>query len=80
MRTDTFSSCVKEQAYVPPVIRPPTIGQTTVAPAQAPQPAQQPPAPINGPNANPLDLFPRGLPNVGSNVLGASTLEFHANI
>ncbi|KAF9602004.1 hypothetical protein IFM89_024550 [Coptis chinensis] len=43
---------------VPPVIRPPATGQTTAAPAQAPQPTQQPPAPISGPNANPLDLFP----------------------
>ncbi|KAF9593173.1 hypothetical protein IFM89_020469 [Coptis chinensis] len=73
-------SGIPEQAEVPPVIRPPATGQTTAAPAQAPQPAQQlPPAPSSGPNANPLDLFPQGLPNVGSNAAGAGTLEFLRN-
>ncbi|KAF9624938.1 hypothetical protein IFM89_015658 [Coptis chinensis] len=73
-------SGIPEQAYILPIIRPPATGQTTAALAQAPQPAQQPPAPISGPNANPLDLFPRGLPNVGSNAAGAGTLEFLRNI
>ncbi|KAI8013995.1 Dolichyl-diphosphooligosaccharide--protein glycosyltransferase subunit STT3A [Camellia lanceoleosa] len=35
--------------------------------------------PSTGPNANPLDLFPQGLPNMGSNATGASTLDFLRN-
>ncbi|KAI7987808.1 Ubiquitin receptor RAD23c [Camellia lanceoleosa] len=31
------------------------------------------------PNANPLDLFPQGLPNMGSNAAGAGTLDFLRN-
>ncbi|KAJ6832863.1 ubiquitin receptor RAD23d-like [Iris pallida] len=66
-------SGIPEQAEVPPVARAPPSGQT----AQAPQPAP-PAAPSGGPNANPLDLFPQGLPNVGSNA-GAGTLDFLRN-
>ncbi|KAJ6813195.1 ubiquitin receptor RAD23d-like [Iris pallida] len=64
---------IPEQSEVPSVARAPPSGQT----AQAPQPAP-PAAPSGGPNANPLDLFPQGLPSVGSNA-GAGTLDFLRN-
>ncbi|KAJ4960520.1 hypothetical protein NE237_020430 [Protea cynaroides] len=70
-------SGIPEQAEVPLVPRPPASGQATNPPAQAPQPAQPAPPP-SGPNANPLDLFPQGLPNVGSNA-GAGSLDFLRN-
>ncbi|XP_010549930.1 PREDICTED: ubiquitin receptor RAD23c-like [Tarenaya hassleriana] len=70
-------SGIPEQAEVPPVAQAPASGgQPTNPPAQA---GQQPAAaPTSGPNANPLDLFPQGLPNVGSNT-GAGTLDFLRN-
>ncbi|PIA39711.1 hypothetical protein AQUCO_02600276v1 [Aquilegia coerulea] len=69
-------SGIPEQAEVQPAIRPPASGQAAIpAPAQAPQPA----VPSSGPNANPLDLFPQGLPNMGSNAGGAGTLDFLRN-
>ncbi|KAF5184207.1 Uv excision repair protein rad23 [Thalictrum thalictroides] len=69
-------SGIPEQAEVQPAIRPPATGQAAIpAPAQAPQPA----VPSSGPNANPLDLFPQGLPNMGSNAGGAGTLDFLRN-
>ncbi|CAL5329453.1 unnamed protein product [Camellia sinensis] len=43
------------------------------------QPAQPAPVPSTGPNANPLDLFPQGLPNMGSDAAGAGTLDFLHN-
>ncbi|THG05743.1 hypothetical protein TEA_027460 [Camellia sinensis var. sinensis] len=43
------------------------------------KPAQPAPVPSTGPNANPLDLFPQGLPNMGSNAAGAGTLDFLRN-
>ncbi|XP_042482845.1 ubiquitin receptor RAD23c-like [Macadamia integrifolia] len=70
-------SGIPEQAEVPLVPRPPASSQATNPPAQAPQPAQPAP-PSSGPNANPLDLFPQGLPNVGSNA-GAGSLDFLRN-
>ncbi|PHT91388.1 Ubiquitin receptor RAD23c [Capsicum annuum] len=42
------------------------------------QGAPQPAVPSSGPNANPLDLFPQGLTNVGSNA-GAGNLDFLRN-
>uniref|UniRef100_A0A1J3EUV6 Ubiquitin receptor RAD23 n=1 Tax=Noccaea caerulescens TaxID=107243 RepID=A0A1J3EUV6_NOCCA len=69
-------SGIPEQAEVPPVARAPASG---VQPANPPTQAQQPAAaPTSGPNANPLDLFPQGLPNVGANP-GAGTLDFLRN-
>ncbi|XP_043716363.1 ubiquitin receptor RAD23c-like isoform X2 [Telopea speciosissima] len=70
-------SGIPEQAEVPLVPRPPASSQATNTPAQALQPAQPAP-PSSGPNANPLDLFPQGLPNVGSNA-GAGSLDFLRN-
>ncbi|XP_041005274.1 ubiquitin receptor RAD23c-like isoform X1 [Juglans microcarpa x Juglans regia] len=67
-------SGIPEQAEAPPVARVPTSGQAVNPPAQATQPA----APTSGPNANPLDLFPQGLPTMGSNT-GAGTLDFLRN-
>ncbi|VVA96225.1 unnamed protein product [Arabis nemorensis] len=69
-------SGIPEQAEVPPVARAPTSGgQPANPPAQTQQPAA---APATGPNANPLDLFPQGLPNVGANP-GAGSLDFLRN-
>ncbi|KAF5479888.1 hypothetical protein F2P56_000671 [Juglans regia] len=67
-------SGIPEQAEAPPVARVPTSGQAVNPPAQATQPA----APTSGPNANPLDLFPQGLPTMGSNT-SAGTLDFLRN-
>ncbi|KAA8532714.1 hypothetical protein F0562_032747 [Nyssa sinensis] len=69
-------SGIPEQAEVPPVPRVPVSAQATNHPAQPPQPA---PVPSGGPNANPLDLFPQGLPNMGSNAAGAGNLDFLRN-
>ncbi|XP_049375022.1 ubiquitin receptor RAD23d-like isoform X3 [Solanum verrucosum] len=65
-------SGIPEQAEIPPAA--PASGQAVNPPVQASQPA----VPSGGPNANPLDLFPQGLPNVGSNV-GAGNLDFLSN-
>ncbi|KAL6010375.1 hypothetical protein ACLOJK_000806 [Asimina triloba] len=74
---------IPEQAEIPPVAREPSSGQganppALQAPPSAPPPAVPVPVPSSGPNANPLDLFPQGLPNVGSNA-GAGTLDFLRN-
>ncbi|KAM7524204.1 hypothetical protein LguiA_014106 [Lonicera macranthoides] len=66
-------SGIPEQAEVPPVAQAPAARQAINPPAQAPQPVAS-----SGPNANPLDLFPQGLPNVGSNA-GAGNLDFLRN-
>ncbi|KAF8399135.1 hypothetical protein HHK36_015000 [Tetracentron sinense] len=71
-------SGIPEQADVPPVARAPASGLAVNPPAQAPQPAAQAAVPSSGPNANPLDLFPQGIPSVGSNA-GAGTLDFLRN-
>ncbi|XP_059281873.1 ubiquitin receptor RAD23d-like [Lycium ferocissimum] len=65
-------SGIPEQAEIPPAA--PASGQAVNPPVQASQPA----VPSGGPNANPLDLFPQGLPNVGSNA-GAGNLDFLSN-
>ncbi|KAK4490583.1 hypothetical protein RD792_001267 [Penstemon davidsonii] len=62
-------SGIPEQAEIPPVAQPPVNPST-----QATQPAVT----SAGPNANPLDLFPQGLPNLGSNA-SAGTLDFLRN-
>ncbi|PHU24956.1 Ubiquitin receptor RAD23c [Capsicum chinense] len=67
-------SGIPEQAEIPPAAAAPASGQAVNPPVQSSQPA----APSGGPNANPLDLFPQGLPNVGSNV-GAGNLDFLSN-
>ncbi|KAH6798308.1 Rad23 UV excision repair protein family [Perilla frutescens var. frutescens] len=68
-------SGIPEQAEIPPVAQPPAGGQPVNPSSQATQPA----VPASGPNANPLDLFPQGLPNMGSNAAGAGTLDFLRN-
>ncbi|XP_022776955.1 ubiquitin receptor RAD23c-like isoform X3 [Durio zibethinus] len=45
----------------------------------AQQPAQAAAVPTSGPNANPLDLFPQGIPNIGAGGAGAGTLDFLRN-
>ncbi|XP_060191987.1 ubiquitin receptor RAD23d-like [Lycium barbarum] len=65
-------SGIPEQAEIAPAA--PASGQAVNPPVQASQPA----VPSGGPNANPLDLFPQGLPNVGSNA-GAGNLDFLSN-
>ncbi|GJR88404.1 ubiquitin receptor RAD23d-like protein [Tanacetum coccineum] len=59
-------SGIPEPAEVPPVAGVPPVPAVT-PPLQAPlatQPAADPPS---GPNENPLNLFPRGLPDMGWN-------------
>ncbi|KAM7484550.1 hypothetical protein LguiA_000559 [Lonicera macranthoides] len=70
-------SGIPEQAEVPPVARVPPSGQAANASAHVLQPTQPAAAvPSAGPNANPLDLFPQGLPEMGSNAGGAGSLDF----
>ncbi|KAG4110765.1 hypothetical protein ERO13_D13G067200v2 [Gossypium hirsutum] len=72
-------SGIPEQAEAPPVARAPVVGQTTNPAAQPQQPAQTAAIPTSGPNANPLDLFPQGLPNMGASGAGAGSLDFLRN-
>ncbi|KAI4373287.1 hypothetical protein MLD38_011426 [Melastoma candidum] len=79
-------SGIPEQADIPAVTRAPAPGQPAIPPAQPTQPAPAAaaapapaPAPASGPNANPLDLFPQGLPSVGSGAAGSNTLDFLRN-
>ncbi|KAK4792594.1 hypothetical protein SAY86_023029 [Trapa natans] len=76
-------SGIPEQAEVPPVARVPAPEQPANPPAQPGQPAQQAPIPSSGPNANPLDLFPQGIPNMGTGgagaAAGAGNLDFLRN-
>ncbi|KAL8549780.1 hypothetical protein ACS0TY_008567 [Phlomoides rotata] len=67
-------SGIPEQAEVPPVAQPPAGAQPVNPLTQATQPA----TPAGGPNANPLDLFPQGLPNMASNA-NAGNLDFLRN-
>ena len=72
-------SGIPEQAEAPPVARAPVSGQA----ANPAQPAQPAPVTSSGPNANPLDLFPQGVPSMGSGAAagaaGANTLDFLRN-
>ncbi|QCE08631.1 ubiquitin receptor RAD23c-like [Vigna unguiculata] len=74
-------SGIPEQAEAPLVARAPAGAQPANPPAAAaPQTAQPAPVTSTGPNANPLDLFPQGLPNVGgSGAAGAGSLDFLRN-
>nr|XP_043625154.1 ubiquitin receptor RAD23d-like [Erigeron canadensis] len=62
-------SGIPEAAEPPPLVAaPPVAGPQAVNPVvQPPQATQAAAAPLNGPNANPLNLFPQGLPGVGAN-------------
>jgi UV excision repair protein RAD23 len=69
---DYLYSGIPENAEVPPVARAPATGQQTnpQAPPQVqatPSPPAQPAAASAGPNANPLNLFPQGIPSGGAN-------------
>ncbi|XP_031122306.1 ubiquitin receptor RAD23c-like [Ipomoea triloba] len=74
-------SGIPESAEVPPAGgNPPPVLQPPNQEAQPQQAAQPAPVPSSAPNANPLDLFPQGLPNIASsNTGGANTLEFLRN-
>ncbi|XP_076921209.1 ubiquitin receptor RAD23c-like [Bidens hawaiensis] len=61
-------SGIPESADLPPAARAPAV--PPVQPAQPP-PAAAMAAPPAGPNANPLNLFPQGLPDVGGNAPAA---------
>ncbi|KAM1942242.1 hypothetical protein ACFX15_010739 [Malus domestica] len=63
---DYLYSGIPEQPEAPPAVRIPVGGQVTNPPPQPPQSAQPASAPPSRPNANPLNLFPQGLPNVGA--------------
>ncbi|CAI9752996.1 unnamed protein product [Fraxinus pennsylvanica] len=67
-------SGIPEQAEVPPPVAQPPAGGQAVNPSTQ---ATEPLVPSSGPNANPLDLFPQGMPNVGSNATG--NLDFLRN-
>ncbi|KAE9595753.1 putative UV excision repair protein Rad23 [Lupinus albus] len=69
-------SGIPEQAEAPPVARVPGSVQPGNPPAAAPQAV---PVTSSGPNANPLDLFPQGLPNVGAGAGAAGSLDFLRN-
>lgn len=80
---DYLYSGIPEQTEIPPVARAPAAPAVTApASAQAINPAAQDASqlavPSSGPNANPLDLFPQGLTNAGSNA-GAGNLDFLRN-
>ncbi|XP_057784128.1 ubiquitin receptor RAD23d-like [Salvia miltiorrhiza] len=67
-------SGIPEQAEVAPDAQPPAGAQPVATSIDDTQPA----VPSGGPNANPLDLFPQGLPTMGLNA-GAGSLEFLRN-
>ncbi|KAL3378089.1 hypothetical protein AABB24_004159 [Solanum stoloniferum] len=72
---DYLYSGIPEQAEIPPVARTPAAPASGQAINPAAQDASQLAVPSSGPNANPLDLFPQGLTNAGSNA-GAGNLDF----
>ncbi|KAJ4710532.1 ubiquitin receptor RAD23c-like [Melia azedarach] len=72
-------SGIPEQAEAPPAARAPGSGPAADSPTQSVQLTQPTPVPSSGPNANPLDLFPQGLPDMGSGAAGAGTLDFLRN-
>ncbi|CAL0329466.1 unnamed protein product [Lupinus luteus] len=63
-------SGIPEQAEIPAVARSPTAGQGPDPSVPVPQPAVS----TGGPNTNPLNLFPEGMPDVG-----AGDLDFLRN-
>ncbi|XP_073294503.1 ubiquitin receptor RAD23d-like isoform X2 [Primulina huaijiensis] len=67
-------SGIPEQAELAPAAQLPA-GELPVNPSAQ---ATQPTVPSGGPNANPLDLFPQGLPDMGSNA-GTGSVDFLRN-
>ncbi|CAN6214313.1 unnamed protein product [Urochloa humidicola] len=69
---DYLYSGIPENVEAPPVARAPAAGQQTNPQAPPAQPAAaapvQPSAASAGPNANPLNLFPQGIPSGGVNL------------
>ncbi|CAH1447703.1 unnamed protein product [Lactuca virosa] len=61
-------SGIPEQAEVPPATAAPPVQGP---PAVIPQTTQPPAVLPSGPNANPLDLFPQGLPDMAANAAAA---------
>ncbi|KAI3729509.1 hypothetical protein L6452_18169 [Arctium lappa] len=76
-------SGIPEPAEIPPAAgASPVPGvQAVNSPAQPLQATQPAAVPASGPNANPLDLFPQGLPDMGTNAPGgaAGNLDFLRN-
>ncbi|KAI3717560.1 hypothetical protein L1987_69261 [Smallanthus sonchifolius] len=76
-------SGIPEPAELPPAAGASSVpGVQTMNPlAQPPQAAQPAAVPSTGPNANPLDLFPQGLPDMGANAPAgaAGNLDFLRN-
>jgi UV excision repair protein RAD23 len=68
-------SGIPEQADVPAVARSPSVGQAENPSVDPPQPA----LPTGGPNTNPLNLFPQGIPNMGADDNAAGDLDFLRN-
>ncbi|PKI73022.1 hypothetical protein CRG98_006573, partial [Punica granatum] len=69
---NTFVAGIPEQAEVPPVAQVPPSGQTADSTAQTTESSEPTPATSTGPNANPLNLFPQGLPSTGTGGTGAA--------
>ncbi|KAL5225846.1 hypothetical protein ABZP36_012485 [Zizania latifolia] len=66
---DYLYSGIPESVEPPPVVRAPAAGQqgNPQVLAQAIPPPVQPSGGASGPNANPLNLFPQGVPGAGAN-------------
>ncbi|MED6143067.1 Ubiquitin receptor RAD23d, variant 2 [Stylosanthes scabra] len=72
-------SGIPEQAEVPAVARSSAVGLAANPSVQAqPQQPQAQVAPSGGPNTNPLNLFPQGIPDMGANE-NAGDLDFLRN-
>ncbi|XP_042464388.1 ubiquitin receptor RAD23d-like isoform X1 [Zingiber officinale] len=67
-------SGIPENAEAQTVAQVPPSGQTLSSTVEA-LPSVQSSVPSSGPNSSPLDLFPQGLPNFGSNA-GGGSLDF----
>ncbi|KAL9246167.1 hypothetical protein vseg_019737 [Gypsophila vaccaria] len=69
-------SGIPEQPEVPPTAQSAGASQPTSATSLLQQPTQTSAVPSSVPNANPLNLFPQGLPNLGSDGAAAGALDF----
>ncbi|XP_022945311.1 ubiquitin receptor RAD23d-like isoform X1 [Cucurbita moschata] len=76
---DYLYSGIPEQVEVPPAAHVPSTVPVTNPSAQPAQPAQPASATTTGPNANPLDLFPQGVPNLASGAVSSGSLDFLRN-
>ncbi|CAA3006116.1 ubiquitin receptor RAD23c-like [Olea europaea subsp. europaea] len=72
-------SGIPEPVEVPPTGGSAPVSQVPNLSAQPQQASQPGIVPSTGPNANPLDLFPQGIPSIGSNAGGANNLDFLRN-